>query len=290
MSTSSRSLKPRPRVAGAGARIPCVLAIGGLDPGAGAGILADARAVAHAGAFACAAVAVLTVQSTSGLRTATPVATRELVAECKEVLVEQHVRAIKTGALGSEDNVKAVGDLLAAHRSIPSVVDTVMLPTRGRTRLLEERGVSVLRDRLLRRATVVTANAPEAEVLAGMRIRSLDDARDAALALLALGPRAVLVKGGHLSGAQAVDVLALWDADRTRVHELATPRLRIGPVHGGGCALASLVAGRLARGSSIPGAVRWAKATHHAALRAAANVGGEMRVLFARSHVRTTPL
>jgi len=287
VSPSRRPPEPPARLAEAGARrpgrarVPCVLAIGGLDPGGGAGILADGRAVAHAGAFACAAVAVLTVQSTAGLRAVTPVATRELVAECREVLVEQRVRAIKTGALGSEDNVRAVGDLLAAHRAIPSVVDTVMLPTRGKARLLAERAVSVLRERLISRATVVTANAPEAEVLAETRIRDLDDARAAALALLDIGPRAVLVKGGHLSGAEAVDVLALRVGERARVHELRAPRLRVGPVHGGGCVLASLVAGRLARGSSVLGAVRWAKATHHAALRDAADVGGEMRVLLA---------
>ena len=102
--------------------MPCVLLVGGLDPGGGAGILADARAVARAGAFACAAVAVQTVQSTSGMRSATPVAARQLIAECTEVVKHQRVRAIKVGALGSDDNVKAVGDFLAIHRDVPAVV------------------------------------------------------------------------------------------------------------------------------------------------------------------------
>jgi hydroxymethylpyrimidine/phosphomethylpyrimidine kinase len=302
----------------------CVLAIGGLDPGGGAGLLADARAIAWAGAFACAATATLTVQSTSGLRAATPVRRAELVAECNEVLRHQRVRAIKVGALGSADNARAVGDLLAIHRDVPAVVDPVMIPTRGRARLLDERALRTLRERVVPRAAIVTANAPEASALTGRRVTRLDEARDAALALLELGARAVLVKGGHLSGRDAVDLLAIAPARRAaragradragragradrasraraergalhqalepRVIELAAPRLHLQPVHGGGCALASLVAARLAVSAddwaadpdrAVADAVRWAKKEHHAALQRTADVGGELRVLFA---------
>jgi hydroxymethylpyrimidine/phosphomethylpyrimidine kinase len=267
-----------------------VLAIGGLDPGGGAGILVDARAVARAGAFACAAVSLLTVQSTSGLRSATPVATRALIAQCTEVLKNQRVSALKVGALGDLENARAVGDLLAIYREIPSVVDTVMLPTRGRTRLLAERGVAALRERVIRRATLVTANVPEAEVLTGGRVTRLDEAHDAALAILALGARAVLLKGGHLSGTDAIDLLAFHDRDGAKVIEIRAKRLQLPSVHGGGCALASLIAGRIAVADPIPkgqlettlrDAVRWAKRVHHAALREVSDVGGEMRVLFA---------
>jgi hydroxymethylpyrimidine/phosphomethylpyrimidine kinase len=253
-----------------------VLAVGGLDPGGGAGVLADARAIARAGAFGCAAVAVLTVQSTSGLLRATPVARAELLAECKEVLRHQRVRAIKIGALGNLENTRAIADLLALHRDIPAVVDTVMIPTRGRARLLEERAVAAMRDLLLPRAALVTVNAPEAEVLTGSRVTRLDEARAAARALVEGGARAVLVKGGHLGGARAVDVFAT----KGRVVELAAKRLRLAGVHGGGCTLASLVAGRIAAEDvSIEDAVRWAKRVHHAALARAADVGGELRVL-----------
>jgi hydroxymethylpyrimidine/phosphomethylpyrimidine kinase len=271
--------------------LPCVLAIGGLDPGAGAGVLADARAIQRAGAFPCAAVALLTVQSTSGLRAATAVPTRELIAECTEVIKNQRVRAIKVGALGSEENARAVGNFLAIHRELPAIVDTVMMPTRGRARLLEERAVTALRDRVLPHAALVTVNAPEAEVLTGRRVTRLDEAHDAALALLRLGCQAVLVKGGHLGGPHAVDLLAT----ATRVLELPLPRLRLHPFHGGGCILASLIAGRLALGTdagapgaerplterTIADAVRWAKKVHHAALLRARDVGGDLRVLLA---------
>ena len=283
------------------APLPCVLAIGGLDPGGGAGVLADARAIARAGAFACASVAVLTVQSTSGMRAATAVASSELIAECTEVLKNQRVRAIKVGALGSEENVKAVGDFLAIHRKIPAIVDTVMMPTRGRARLLEERGVKKLRKRVLPYAALVTVNAPEAEVLTGKRVTRLDEARAATLALLELGCRAVLLKGGHLGGSHAVDLLAIAPRERkssrdlgkrpvAQVHELSTVRLALPPFHGGGCILASLIAGRLATNAeayhddpeaALIEAVRWAKKLHHEALRRMRDVGGDLRVLLA---------
>jgi hydroxymethylpyrimidine/phosphomethylpyrimidine kinase len=280
-----------------------VLAIGGLDPGGGAGVLADARAIARTGAFACASIAVLTVQSTSGMRAATAVARAEVIAECTEVLKNQRVRAIKIGALGSAENTRAVGDLLAIHRKIPAVVDTVMMPTRGRARLLEERAVTALRERVLPRAVLVTVNAPEAEVLTGRRVTRLDEAHDAALALLRLGCRAVLLKGGHLGGPHAVDLLAIAPpperrssrdvtrrATATHVIALSAPRLNLPPFHGGGCVLASLIAGRLAMTEdayradeprAIGEAVRWAKELHHAALLDLHDVGGDLRILLA---------
>jgi hydroxymethylpyrimidine/phosphomethylpyrimidine kinase len=282
-------------------KLPCVLAIGGLDPGGGAGVLADARAITRAGAFPCAAIAVLTVQSTSGMRSATPVGKGELLAECTEVLKNQRVKALKVGALGSEENVKAIGDFLAIHRSVPAIVDTVLVPTRGRARLLDERAVKKLRKRVLPYAALVTVNAPEAEVLTGKRVTRLDEARDATLALLRLGCRAVLLKGGHLGGAQAVDLLAIAPRERKSsrdlskpkapvVHELSAPRLALPPFHGGGCILASLIAGRLAVNdeayaadpeAALEDAVRWAKKVHHDALLRTRDVGGDLRVVLA---------
>lgn len=276
-----------------------MLAIGGVDPGGGAGILADARAITKAGAFACAAVAVLTVQSTSGLREATAVDEDNLLAQCTEVVKHQRVLAIKVGALGSAKNAKAIGDFLAIHRDIPAVVDTVMVPTRGRARLLEERAVAALRKRVISRAALVTVNAPEAAVLTGKRVTRLDEAHEAALELLRLGCRAVLVKGGHLGGPLAVDILAIAPKDGGRgkrarkaaaknVLELSAPRLKLPPIHGGGCILASLIAGWLAveheayvadPAKALVTAVRWAKKVHHQALLRVRDVGGELRVV-----------
>ena len=269
--------------------MPCVLAVGGLDPGGGAGVLADARAILRAGAFPASALALLTVQSTSGMRSATPVAKAELLAECMEVVRNQRVRAIKVGALGSDENAAAIGDFLAIHRDVPSVVDTVMVPTRGRARLLEERGVTILRKRVIGHATLVTANAPEAEVLTGKRVTRLDEARAAVHALLALGVRAVLLKGGHLGGARSVDILGVAaKKGAPRIVLLTAPRLKVPAFHGGGCVLASLIAGRLAVNedayrkdpdTTLIDAVRWSKKVHFAALKTLVDVGGDLRVL-----------
>jgi hydroxymethylpyrimidine/phosphomethylpyrimidine kinase len=262
--------------------LPCALAIGGLDPGGGAGIVADLRAFAAAGAFGCAAMAVVTVQSTAGLTAARALAAGEVVAQAAEVLRHQRVRAIKVGALGSEANVRAVAGLLRRHARVPAVVDTPMAPTRGRSRLLSARAVATLRDELLPRATLVTVNADEAAVLVGESVRTVGEAHDAALAIARAATTAVLVKGGHLAGASATDVLAVGG----QVIELRARRVDGPPVHGAGCTLAALVAGRLAVRAgarvdrdTLVAAVRWAKRAHHAALTRALDVGQGMRVL-----------
>jgi hydroxymethylpyrimidine kinase/phosphomethylpyrimidine kinase len=277
-------------MAGASVRLSCALAIGGLDPGGGAGIAADLRAFEAAGAFGCAVAALLTVQSTAGLRAVRAVGAREqtsLVAQAREVLRHQRVRAIKVGALGSVANVLAVVRLLARHPEVPAVVDTPIAPSRGRQRLLPRRALEALRNELLPRATLVTVNVAEAQTLSGQRVRTVGEAHDAARALVSAGARAALVKGGHLEGASATDVLAVGDD----VMELRARRLDVGAVHGTGCAFASLVAGRLAvrvthgpvDDPTLVEAVRWAKQVHHAALERAADVGGSMRVLVFRA-------
>lgn len=242
-----------------------VLVIGGLDPGGGAGVLADARAVTAAGAFACAVVALQTVQSTRGLVRAVPVDVKLWTEQARVVIAHERVRAIKTGALGSTSNVRAMIDLARDHRRIPLVVDPVMLPTRGASRLLDARAIGAMRE-LVALSTLVTANADEAAALTNLRVTHASDARVAARALVALGARAALVKGGHLNDARAIDVLATRD----RIVELSTARLRFRrPVHGTGCALASLIAAHLARGKNVRDAVRAAKRAHHASLASA---------------------
>lgn len=263
-------------------KISCALTIAGLDPGGGAGIAADLRAFAAAGAFGCAVVALLTVQSTSGLVSSRPVPSHLVLAQAREVVGRQRVRALKIGALGSVDNVRAIARWLRSQPRMPSVVDPVLLPSRGRGRLLAERGLAALRDEVVPQALLVTANAPEAQSILDRPVTSVTDACDAALAMCALGARAALIKGGHLPGKLAVDVLAIGG----KVFELSAPRMSLPPLHGGGCVLASLIAGRLAadeRGGETEArllrAVRWARAAHRAALRRSWDVGGTSRVL-----------
>ncbi len=234
--------------------------------------------------FGCAAVAVLTVQSTDGLVASRPVSPLTVVQQAREVVRAQNVRAIKVGALGSVANVRAVARWLESVE-LPVVVDPVMMPTRGHARLLAPNGVRLIREALLPRATLVTANADEAALLAGHPVKSLREARDAAVALTKTGARAAMVKGGHWKArGGVVDVVAFGSGG---IVELPGPRLALPPTHGGGCVLASLVAGYLARQgdelseAAILGVIRRARRVHQRALEGSRDVGGAMRVLVA---------
>lgn len=259
--------------------LPCALTIAGLDPGGGAGIAADLRAFHQAGAFGCAALALTTVQSTRGLSRVELLPAELVVAQAREVLEHQHVRAIKLGALGSRANVAAVAGLLIepAFVALPLVVDPVMIASRGHEKLLDVAALGTMRNKLLPRATLVTANTDEAAALTSLRVTTLTEARRAARALCDLGAAAAMVKGGHLRGPEAIDVVAFADGS---VLELRSPRLPIrARLHGGGCIFASLVAGRLATGHSLRRSLPWAKRTLQKALEQLTSVGGPLAVI-----------
>lgn len=265
--------------------LPTALTIAGLDPSGGAGIAADLRSFQAAGVWGAAVCAALTVQSTRGVRAVRAVPPGLVVDQAREVLGDARVRALKTGALGSAANARAVAALLADRPDLPSIVDPVMLPSRtvaGHARLDGSGGARALRA-LAEGATLITPNRAEAGALLGAEIARDEDARDAAAALVAIGARAALVKGGHGGGAESVD----WLAIGSRLVRIARPRRRLPPLHGTGCALASLIAGRLAarrtkgrvRDEELIQAVRWARARLDAALAMPLVVGGGLRVL-----------
>ncbi len=260
---------------------PCVVAVGGVDPSGGAGLAADLRAVAAAGAWGCPVVATLTVQSTAGVRAVEPVGARLVAAQLREVALHQRLRACKTGALGSVEVVREVTRFARAHAALALVVDPVMLPTRGArgARLVDADALDALRA-LIARATLVTPNAHEAEVLTGVSVVDERSAARAGALLVASGARFALVKGGHF-GARAVDVLV----SRAGVVRVAGVRRARARVHGAGCTLASAIAGRLAccpgalRDEDVVAAVRWAKRRVAVAFRHATVVGEGLRVL-----------
>jgi hydroxymethylpyrimidine/phosphomethylpyrimidine kinase len=269
--------------------LPTALTIAGLDPSGGAGIAADLRAFAAAGAWGAAVCAALTVQSTRGVRAVRAVATKLVIAQADEVLGDARVLAIKTGALGSAANVRAVARLIEMHPEIPAIVDPVMLPSRaaGDGARLDGPGSIPALQRLARAATLVTPNLAEASaLLGGAAITSEEQARDAAVALVEAGSHAALVKGGHGTGAEAVDWLVVG-AQTKRIVRIARPRRATPPLHGTGCTLASLIAGRLAaKGSGgLPGeaeliaAVRWARGRLDAAIGAPLTTGHGLLVL-----------
>lgn len=268
--------------------LPTALTIAGLDPSGGAGIAADLRAFAAASAWGAAVCAALTVQSTRGVRAVRAVSTKLVIAQADEVLGDARVLAIKTGALGSAANVRAVARLIEAHPGIPAVVDPVMIPSRnagkqGGARLDGPGSIPALQ-RLARAATLVTPNLAEAgALLGGVTITTDDEARDAAVALVKAGSHAALVKGGHGTGAEAVD----WLVVGAQTIRIARPRRATPPLHGTGCTLASLIAGRLAAKSSgrlpvageLVAAVRWARGRLDAAIGAPLTTGHGLLVL-----------
>ncbi|MBI4700428.1 MAG: hydroxymethylpyrimidine/phosphomethylpyrimidine kinase [Deltaproteobacteria bacterium] len=267
----------------------CALAVGGLDPCGGAGLVADLRAFAAAGVWGCAACAALTVQSTRGVRSVHAVPPGLLAAQIEELVADVPVRAVKTGALGSAANIRLVAALAERLPEIPFVVDPVMAPTAGGTgALLAGRGSLGAMRQLASRAALLTPNAAEAEALVGAPVRTPAQAREAAVALVERGARAVLLKGGHvgMGGDGSDDGWVIdWLATRGRVVRLARRR-RPGPApHGTGCLLASLCAAALALDPAPVDARRLAqivrRATSHLARsrRAPQRIGNGLAVL-----------
>lgn len=241
------------------------LTIAGSDPSGGAGLQADLKTFHQHGVYGMAAVTLLTVQNTQSV-TRVEVMSAELVRQQVEaVLKDIPPQAVKTGALGSAEIIEVVASL---SFKAPLVVDPVMVSKHGHALLLEE-AQEALRKKLLPVTTLLTPNTQEAAVLLGTPVTTLEQAESAAVQLAKLGPKAVLVKGGHLSGPEAIDVLCL-DGMLTRI---SGPRIDTKHTHGTGCTYASAIAAHLAKGDSLLDAVRGAKLWLTEALRSAPGLG-----------------
>jgi len=251
------------------ASLPQALTIAGSDSGGGAGIQADIKTMSALGVFAASVVTAITAQNTVEVREAMALPAALVRAQLDAVLDDLDIAAAKTGMLATAGIVEAVADTLAARRFEMLVVDPVMVSKSGHP-LLHADAVQTLRARLLPLARVATPNLHEAALLVGDEIRSLDDMREAARAIAAMGPRAVVVKGGHSAFALAVDVL--WEGNEAR--ELR-PEGPVAPVsvHGTGCTFSAAIAARLARGDGVGEAVAAAKRYVTEAIRRAPRIG-----------------
>ena len=231
-----------------------VLVIAGSDSGGGAGIQADIKAITALGGYAATAVTAITVQNTLGVTGVHPVPLDIVEAQARAVLDDIGADAFKTGMLGSAETVVTVARVLASAPGVPAVIDPVMV-AKGGARLLEDRAVQALRSLLVPRAALLTPNAPEAEALTGLPVRTTDDARRAGEALLRLGAAAVLMKGGHVPGDTVVDLLLTRDGEA----RFEAPRIDTRHTHGTGCTLASACAAGLAQGLPVEAAVARAR-------------------------------
>lgn len=247
-----------------------VLIVAGSDSGGGAGIQADIKAVSALGAYAMTAISALTAQNTLGVQGVFPIPTDFIDQQMVSVLTDIGADCVKTGMLHDSaviETVVAALDRLAPE--VPLVVDPVMV-AKGGASLLQDEAVQTLRKVLAPRATVLTPNIPEAEALSGITVTddsSLDDMGDA---LLSLGPKAVLLKGGHMVGDVVRD--RLITSEGVRVFE--NPRIETAHTHGTGCTLASSIAAGIAQGLPLADAVNRAEAYLHEAIRTAPGLGG----------------
>jgi hydroxymethylpyrimidine/phosphomethylpyrimidine kinase len=234
-------------------RLPVALTIAGSDSGGGAGIQADLKTFAALGVHGCSVITALTAQNTITVSAIHDVPPDFVRAQFDAVVPDLHPAAAKTGMLSSPEIIETVARAVEDYGLAQLVVDPVMV-AKGGAKLLRDEAVSALRSRLLPLAAVITPNLPEAEVLLGRPVHSLDERRQAARDLQALGPRAVVVKGGHAEG-DAVDILF----DGEDLVELRADRIATANTHGSGCTFSAAIAAGLARGLPVRGAVEAAK-------------------------------
>jgi hydroxymethylpyrimidine/phosphomethylpyrimidine kinase len=245
-----------------------VLIIAGSDSGGGAGIQADLKTVMALGGYGTTAITAVTVQNTLGVTGVHPIPLDIVQAQARAVLGDIGADAIKTGMLGDVAMVEAVAALLDEATPIPAVIDPVMV-AKGGAPLLADVAISAVRSLMVPRAALLTPNAPEAAALTGLTVETLDDQRRAGEALLRLGARAVLMKGGHVSGERVVDLLLTPTGDTV----FETDRLETRHTHGTGCTLASACATGLAQGLDLSTAVAQAWAYVQEALASAPGLG-----------------
>ncbi|HEX4348101.1 MAG TPA: bifunctional hydroxymethylpyrimidine kinase/phosphomethylpyrimidine kinase [Vicinamibacterales bacterium] len=245
------------------------LTIAGSDSSGGAGIQADLKTFAAFGVYGLSAITAVTAQSTTTVNDVAPLAADFVIAQIEAVSSDLPIHAVKTGMLANAAIVEAVAATIRETELPCIVVDPVFIASSGRP-LLDEDGLRALCAELLPLAMVVTPNIPEAEALSGLRIRSSDEARDAAIRIHKRGAAAVVITGGHAPGSEIVDLLF----DGTAFVEFRTPRIDSPHTHGTGCTFASAVAACVALGTPLTVAVAEAQAYVTGAIRNALPAGG----------------
>ncbi len=244
-----------------------VLVIAGSDSGGGAGIQADIKTITMLGAYAATAITAITVQNSLGVSDI-HVCPNKLVSDQIDcVLSDIGADTVKIGMLADAAVIQSVVDSLACFKG-QVIVDPVMIATSGDC-LLDKGAIQLLQRLMIPRASVLTPNIPEAEMLTGMTINHKDHMRDAGQKLLDMGAKAVIIKGGHLCGDKLYDLLL----SKQDTMMLETTRIDTKHTHGTGCTFASALAAALAKGSKLSDAFRIAHAFVHEAIKKAPHFG-----------------
>jgi hydroxymethylpyrimidine/phosphomethylpyrimidine kinase len=232
---------------------PLLLTIAGFDPSCGAGIAADLKTFAAHGCYGVAAITSLTIQSTEGVQAVHNTPSAELREQLEVLAKDCDIAAVKIGMLGNRGNATVVAEFLDTYKFGYVVHDPVMKSSSG-AELLDAAGIKFLIAELLKRASVITPNVLEAEILTGLTIKDVAGMEAAARKIVELGARAVIVKGGHME--RAVDVL--FDGDQ--ITQLGGEKVKSDNNHGTGCTFASAIAALLAAGRTLTEAAMLAKA------------------------------
>lgn len=247
---------------------PVVLTIAGSDSSGGAGIQADLKTMSAIGVFGTSAITAITAQNTCEVRAIQGIDPAIVRQQIEAVLDDLPCHTVKLGMLYARPTIEAIADCLAHYPIDHIVLDPVMVSTSG-CRLIEEEAIEAVKSLLLPRATLVTPNIPETEILSGIPVTNEQDMELAAERLFQTGCRAVLIKGGHLDGADSYDLLFTPQASPMCY---TSPRIATRNTHGTGCTFSSAIASYLALGLTLPEAVAAAKSYLTRALEAGADV------------------
>ncbi|HIQ31706.1 MAG TPA: bifunctional hydroxymethylpyrimidine kinase/phosphomethylpyrimidine kinase [Aquifex aeolicus] len=249
-------------------KIPRALTIAGSDPSGGAGVQADVKTFTALGVYGMGAITSLTVQDTVGVRRVFTLPPDFIYEQVKTVLEDIGADALKTGMLGNEGVARAVVEAVRESGMRNLVVDPVLASTEGRS--LFEGDIASLKRELFPLAELITPNLIEAGLLCGMEIKRVRDMEECAKKLLAFGPRAVLIKGGHLRGGKAIDLLYEGGEE---FHYFVRDKVETKNTHGTGCTLSAAITAYLAKGESLKGAVEKAKDYTHGAIEKSLELG-----------------
>lgn len=243
------------------------LTIAGSDSGGGAGIQADLKSFSALGVFGASVITAITAQNTQGVTAVEDISTKVIAAQMRAVFSDLDVDALKIGMVSRTETINTIADELAAFKG-PVVVDPVMVATSG-DRLLQEDAIEALKSRLIPLASIVTPNLPEAALLTASPLaETQQEMLEQAQKILALGPKAVLMKGGHGRSSQSTDYLVT----NKNMLELKAERIETRNDHGTGCTLAAAITAGLAKGMPLEAAVAEAKTYLHEALRTGASL------------------
>ena len=237
------------------------LTIAGSDSGGGAGIQADLKTFQELGVFGMTAITAVTAQNTMGVHGVYPVCVEGIVKQIEAIGADLTPDAVKTGMLFNSEIIKVVAEKIMQHKWTNIVIDPVMV-AKGGAPLLQEEAIEALKKYLLPLATVVTPNIPEAEVISGRKIQSLQDRKEAAKIIYSLGAKNIMIKGGHEENEQMIDLL--YDGDSFIQYE--SKRIDTMNTHGTGCTFSAAITAELAKGKTIDSALSVAKRFIQAAI------------------------